>query len=315
MTEHRLTGELRAASGRRIEGVALRYGDMATLPDGRRERFEPGAFGTVIATRLNLQHDVEVRLGSATLMDGPTALRAAAAVPEAVHALVRRGALNGFSVEFNARAERDEGGVRVIERADLAGLAVVDRGAYPAATVEARARSGRTLRGLVPVDDPLLCECIGQGRAGSECVPLVRFQREVVVQMAAAIQGAIATAQRDVLAVFKDYGRPLGSARRGTLRARAGDAGLDIEVDLPTGEAGDMAVSAAETAGIITRPLIDDAASEFVDGPDGRIYQAVRLRAILVGSTDARQGWPDATISYAESEARATAHRRRVRWL
>ena len=123
------------------------------------------------------------------------------------------------------------------------------------------------------MDDPLLCECIAQGGAASACVPLVRFNREVVGQMAAAIQGAVDAAQRDVLAVYKDYSRPLGSARRGTLRARAGDDGLELEVDLPTGEAGDLAVSAAETAGLITRPLIDDARSEFVDGPEGRAQE------------------------------------------
>ena len=42
-------------------------------------------------------------------------------------AFVRRGALGGFSVEFTARAVWHEGAPRVIERAEMAGLALVDQ--------------------------------------------------------------------------------------------------------------------------------------------------------------------------------------------
>ena len=53
-------------------------------------------------------------------------------------ALVRSGVLRGLSIEFRAVAERIEAGVRVIERAVLRGVAVVDTPAYPASEVEAR---------------------------------------------------------------------------------------------------------------------------------------------------------------------------------
>ena len=52
--------------------------------------------------------------------------------------LVRTGVLRGLSVEFAALAETMEGNVRVISRARLGAIAVVDEPAYPASEVEAR---------------------------------------------------------------------------------------------------------------------------------------------------------------------------------
>ena len=131
ISERRAGGECRVA-GRTLTGTAIRYGDIS--PDFA-ERFEAGAFGEVRAVDLNLQHDpglIVVR--GATLTDGPRELSVRAELPSgsAALALVRRRALNGFSVEFRARRERrDAAGVRVVEAADLIGLALVDRPAYP----------------------------------------------------------------------------------------------------------------------------------------------------------------------------------------
>ena len=131
MREHRTGPELRVA-GRTLTGIAIRYGDVS--PDFR-ERFESGAFGEVGAVDLNLQHDPGVILvRGATLTDGPRELAVTATLADgsAALALVRRRALNGFSIEFRAmRERRDPSGIRVVEAADLTGLALVDRGAYP----------------------------------------------------------------------------------------------------------------------------------------------------------------------------------------
>lgn len=140
--------ELRA-EGRTLSGEAVVYGDVAALPWGE-ERIEPGAFpGAADAdVVLNRQHDRGMALartggGGMTLTDAPDALRMTATLPQVrdaddVLALVRARVLRGLSLEFLVEGERTEGQVRVIERAKLVGLAVVDRPAYPAALVQAR---------------------------------------------------------------------------------------------------------------------------------------------------------------------------------
>ena len=151
MFEHREGVEFRVA-GRTLSGIALRYGDVATLP-GFRERFIPGAFGGVDRIAVNVQHDPSLIVASdASLIDSDRELRVRAELPanSAALALVRRGALSGFSIEFHSRQERREGDTRVVERAELTGLALVDRGAYPQSTTEVRTRSGRTIRGTIP---------------------------------------------------------------------------------------------------------------------------------------------------------------------
>ena len=209
-TERRAGGEVRV-SGRTLTGIAMPYGDIS--PDFR-ERFEPGAFGEVRAIDVNLQHDPAVLVArGATLTDGPEALRVRATLPEGsgALALVRRRALSGFSVEFRStREHRDAAGVRVVERARLTGLALVDRPAYPGARPEVRARSGRTVRAKVPYNRELACECIAKGGAGSACIPLARFSAIAGPVMEDLIAQAFASAQRgesgpDVLAVMKSY--------------------------------------------------------------------------------------------------------------
>ena len=140
--------ELRAEGGRKLSGVAIVYGDTATLPGGLRERFEPGAFAPVGDVILNRQHDRGEPLartggGGLELDDSPQALRIRASLPptgagEDCLTLVRAGVLRGLSIEFRAVTERFEGNVRIIERAALEAVAVVDSGAYPGSTVEAR---------------------------------------------------------------------------------------------------------------------------------------------------------------------------------
>ena len=312
--EHRAGCEFRVA-GRTLSGTAMRYGDVS--PDFR-ERFEPGAFGEVRSIAVNLQHDRNVIVvPDALLTDSPRELRVRAELPPGSAALnlVRRGALNGFSVEFHAESERRESGIRVIERAVLAGLALVDRGAFPGATAEVRARSGRRLRSKIPYDQFAACECIekmGPGSGGT-CVPMVKFSQYAGELMADAIGEA--ERQRDILAVAGNFRRPLGSVSKGTVRATSTDDGLEVEIDLPAGAIGDEVIAANEAAGVIVRPLIDYDRSEFTDGPDGRTVTRPHLRAFIVGATDTKEGWSDAVIDYGDPEGRAAPERRRRVWL
>ena len=316
--EHRAGTEFRV-SGRTLSGVAMPYGTVS--PDFR-ERFVPGAFGDVPATMpVNLQHDSRIIVAErAMLADSPRDLRVRADLPEGSAALklVRRGSLNGFSVEFHSRRERREAGVRVIERAELVGLALVDSGAYPGASAEVRARSGRTMRSSVPYDKALACECIAQMGPGSggACIPMARFTKVAGDAMAEMLDRAFAEAERDILAVAGNYRRPLGSVSKGTLRGRSTDDGLELEIDLPGGTVGDEIVAANEAAGTVIRPLIDYDRSEYTDTDTGRVVTRPHLRAFIVGSTDTKAGWPVPRIDYdGEDRASPAPVRRRRAWL
>lgn len=138
--------------GRSIVGVAVRYGDRARLADGVMERFQPGAFGDSDAlpdVPLNLQH-TETRIsGPVAWQDSADALRfRAEGIEPGVAALIRRGAVRGVSVEFRALAENRSGRERIIERAELTGLAIVDRGAYSESQAEVRAAAESRRRSL-----------------------------------------------------------------------------------------------------------------------------------------------------------------------
>ena len=138
-----------------LAGVAMPYGSIADLGGGLRERFEPGAFGPDVARAdvlANWQHAREAPLGRTgtggglTLTDGPEALRVELVLPATVAGrdvaeLASRRVLRGWSVEFRAAVDRFEGGVRVVQRAVLSGLAVVDRPAYGEALASLRARA------------------------------------------------------------------------------------------------------------------------------------------------------------------------------
>ena len=328
MFERRFSGLELRAEGRRLSGTVIRYGDVSPT---HRERFEPGSLRMAESVHLDLHHDPERAVawhpgGGLTLDDNRQALTMRAELPPlpaANRALaeIRDGRVNGLSVEFHARRERREGAIRVIESAELRGIGIVRSPSYGDSRVEARAKSGRVLTATVPTDAPLACECVAGRGSGGTCPAMVRFQREIPKLIAETIDRAHAEAVagihgRDVLAVAKDYGNPIASARRGTLRAESTDAGLVLAMDLPAGRVGDDVVAASETAGIIARPLIDYESAEtaFVDGPDGREVSRARVRAFLIGSTDAREGWPDARIDHDAGDVdRAAANERRER--
>ena len=139
------------AEGRLLTGIVMPYGSVARATPAGPERFAPGAFegrcGDVI---LNVGHDRAkpiARTGAGlVLQDTPTALRMTAELPEVRDAddaleLVRTKILRGLSVEFIARRERREGGVRVVEAAQLVHIGVVSRPAYRDAEVSARSES------------------------------------------------------------------------------------------------------------------------------------------------------------------------------
>ena len=82
---------------------------------------------------------------------------------------------------------------------------------------------------------------------------------------------------------------------------------LELAIDLPDGRLGDEVIEAHSAAGVICRPLVDDERSEFTDTDRAREYTKPHVRAFLLASTDAKQGWPSPTIEYDDGERAAPA--------
>ena len=284
--EHRAGCEFRVA-GRTLSGTVLRYGDLS--PE-HRERFAPGAFAPVPEVPLNLQHDrsmVLLQAGEYALNDTERALEVRAELPadSAALKLVRRGALNGFSVEFHSRSETRESGVRVIERADLVGVALVDVPSYPASTAEVRRRGDRggrlgTVRGRVPAGRRVDCRC-----SPGDCLEAI-FER-------GAFDSAVDPSRaRDILAVVGDYSAAIGSARRGNARFWIGDNGdLEFALDIPNTARGEALLETMEAVPVFARPALDLDASDFDLVDRVATYRSAEVRALTIGATDASAGW------------------------
>lgn len=338
MIEYAAGCELRA-EGRTLTGPAMRYGDVAP---GFRERFEAHAFETRSdPLTLNVQHDGSLRVASTadtlTVADSARTLDVRAELPpdSAALTLARSGALRGLSVGFHSlREHRDANGIRVIERAHLDHIALVDRPAYPAATVEVRGRRNALARmqSYIPRDTPVGCRCSGIDCKFAEFVgDTVRrtldkafdaaardIARELAeaeaAQAAAALPtaptastaptvpagGAVALGERaddgDVIACWGGFDKPLASVSRGTLR-RSGDHGF--EIDLPDTPIGHEVLDAIATTGVIIRPHLDAAESEGERVGETMRYTKATVRAFVVSATDAREGWPVPTLDTA----------------
>ena len=298
--------------------MAIRYGDTATLPWGR-ERFEPGAFGDVAGADviLNVAHDRTrpiARTGGAglALVDTSERLAMRAELPvtqeaDDALALVRVGVLRGLSVEFRAVAERIEGGVRVIERAVLSAVGLVDTPAYPASEVEARRRR----KGSVP--NPWLKAQWAARKAGA-CDCQGPDVNEVLFEPGAWADSL--ASDREVLAVAGDYSKAVASRTRGTLVLRdRQDGGLTIELTREAGAtpAGRDLAATAKAVPITVRPILDNDQSSFTDAGGVRTFTKAHLRAVLLKPSDRPDGWEPAEID-GDGEPAPRAGRRRF-WL
>ena len=221
MSERTAPLEFRA-SGRTLTGEAIRYGQQAT---DRPERFEPGVFQPLGAVSLNLQHDRSITLAETgdrlTVTDTPRALEVRAELRDgAALTMLHRGSLRGLSVEFRAIDEhRDSSGVRVIEKASLEAIGLVDAPSY-SGRLEVRRGGfwGISIRSRIPTGARARCECGGD----AACKWAVLIPEAVEEMMDAAFEGALADlaaeiegrAAREVIACWGRYDRPLASVSR-----------------------------------------------------------------------------------------------------
>lgn len=302
--------EIRAESGRTLEGVAVRYGEVSRRTLAGPETIMPGAFQPLPAdVILNRQHDRRTPLARTgaglTLTDTPEALTVRARLPQTREAddtleLVRAGVLRGLSVEIRVAGERMAGGVRVIESAALVGLGVVDRPAYPGSRVEARADSaaGRALSAVVPYGKPLDCQCHKSTAKGGTC------ER---VQFAPGTFRQSLREGGEVLAIAGRYKDAVASTRAGSLALRETRGGLEIEIPaLPDTEQAANLLAMSETVPVLARPLFRE--GTFTERDGIAFYSLAQLYAILLGPSDRSEGWEPV-------ELRHTAPRRPRIWL
>ena len=126
--------------------------------------------------------------------------------------------------------------------------------------------------------------------------------------------------ERTWIAAFNDFGKPVASARRGTVRARMVGNDVEVEIDIPDSEAGRAVLAAQDDAGVVVRPFVDRDAAETLTDTDGTtVYTKAPIRAFIISSTDARSGWPDPVLvptpGMETVRAAPAPSRRRRAWL
>lgn len=275
--------------GRTLRGVAMRYNEQAR---DRPELFLPGAFQPLGVVSLNLQHDQSREIastdgGSLRITDTPTELRVTADLREgsAELSLVRRKTLTGLSVEFRALTERrDPSGLRIVERAELPAIGLVDQGSYRTQVELRAAMKEAWLSASVLYYSVSECTCQGGG------CDSVSFD-------AGAFDETLDSG-RDILAIGgSGFASVLGSRRRGTLLLEADEDGLKIGLDGPTDSAAARQVVENARAGpVYVRPMIDPEASEYVDEGNVRRFTRASFRAVLVKPTPNSRGHQPATV-------------------
>ena len=225
--EFRFT-EFREVEGRTVYGVAVDYSDTSLRPGGMKERFQPGAFGDVAAldTILHWQHERARPLartggGGLLLTDSPERLEVAATLPETRDGndallLAQKGILRGFSTEFHARSERFERDTRIIERAALPGIGMVDIPAYPQSRILEVRADGDGLKGAFHYDRDVHISDSGK----------VRKQRF----KPGAFDYAIEQPDREITLTLGDGSRQLASKQAGSLVLKDTPQALKFEV-------------------------------------------------------------------------------------
>ena len=209
-----LLTEIRQESERVLSGVLIRYGDEAKMPWGGRETFMPGAFGDVAQADviLNLMHQRQRPLartggGGLTITDDNKEVRIRADLPRTKDAddaleLVRTKVLRGLSSEFAPTNERNQGNLRIIYKARLGGMGLVDIPAYSQSKVEARNQIDVSGDGLV-----------------------VHY---VLPDNLADLIGA---SDRDLALVMGDHSQPLAHRMAGTLKMEVSESVAVIQIE------------------------------------------------------------------------------------
>ena len=310
--------EIRNVSGRALEGVGLRYGDTAEIGPLMRETFQPGAFAPINDVILTSHHDRATPLartggGGLVIEDSPTELRIRAELPMTTQAndtlvLVRSKVLRGLSIEFVATEERLEGDLRIVDRAHLSAVSVVDSPAYAGSTVESRAkkRSPRTwITGGIRYGVVACCQCLPGGTGKVIFHPKALSPRP------------------DVLAVSGRLSETIASSGGGTLAFTQTDQALRFKIlnaARETAAGGVIADLIAARAKIYARPLVEPESSTFKDINGVREYEKAVFGGLLIkpindSADDAREGWDPIKVDGEDGGPKRPRRRSVLSWL
>ena len=285
--------------GNNLSGIAIRYGEVAQIGGLGSERFRAGCFGDLTQADciLNLQHSRESPIartggGGLELIDTSKTLEIRASLnPEIAGkaiALVQSKILRGLSVEFVSLRESIENSVRVIERARLHGIGLVDKPAYSGSIVSVRA-SG--FRSKVPYGRSVSCECVS-----GDCTHAV-LSGESFIDLDEVIAG---NSDKDVTAFVGDYKNTVGSVKDGSLRLSQDDTGLIVDIPrMPATQAVTDLIETSSVVGILARPYFKETAQSKsestveVDSEGNKVLnvKGANLRGILIGASDKSSGW------------------------
>ena len=291
--------EIRApeADSRILEGTVLTWGEIAQGDYGP-ERFEPGSleYGDCI---LNVQHDrgrpIARTPDTLQLIDTTKSLTLRADLPDTRECtdtltMVRNHILRGLSVEFRAIQERLEAGVRVISRATLTGVGLVDSPAFEGSRVEARAIGGAGISFSVKYNSNLQCECCPTSD-------------EVLIE-SGAFDEYLKDGSKELLAVHGNFSGAVASRRRGSLKMEDSDEALMVSSDIADTQAGRDILEQSKDVEILGRPILDyeKSETEVVDGIT-RVKKAF-LRGFLLGPSDSNKGWDPVKFTVDGEERR-----------
>ena len=308
MIEQRQGGEVRV-QGRTLTGTVLSYSDLS--PE-YNERFLPGSLSPVQAVPLLLQHDRALTLlppDSFVIHDDPDRLHIRAKLPEdsAAIKLTQRGSLNGFSVGFVSEQERNQEGVRIIERAKLQEISLVDQPSYPDSQAEVRQRrEPRTwITGGIRYGVVACCQCLPGGTGKVIFHPKALSPRP------------------DVLAVSGRLSETIASSGGGTLAFTQTDQALRFKIldaARETTAGGVIADLIAARAKIYARPLVEPESSTFKDINGVREYEKAVFGGLLIkpindSADDAREGWDPIKVDGEDGGPKRPRRRSALSWL
>ena len=284
--------EFREVSGRTIYGNAIVYGDISVRPGGIKETFARGAFAPVEAldTILHRQHERSRPIartggGGLVLTDSPERLEVAATMPETQDGndaltLAEKRILRGFSVEYNVRRQRFEGDTRVIERAALPGIGLVDTPAYGQSMITEVRADGDGISGAIFYDRDIHTSDSGK----------VRKQRF----KPGSFKYALETPDREITLTLGDGSRQLASKQAGSLKLEDTPTALKFKVErlpktsyardfLALLRAGSAAPGVIPIFSRVPRSISKDADFDEEEKGNPGVYRRVFSSALLTG--------------------------------